>query len=127
VHSSTILRVLCSVTVISDILSFSFPCSRHILVLHSFPTRRSSDSYLFFWQSSLEVEDVEVAAQQKPLKRAPRQRFLLRRNFNVRSEEHTSELQSRGHLVCRLLLDKKNFTLLAVLAELHQEARMLTV
>src|SRR6266508_6014882 len=29
---------------------------------------------------------------------------LLRR----RSEEHTSELQSRGHLVCRLLLEKKN-------------------
>src|SRR5439155_507456 len=27
-----------------------------------------------------------------------------------RSEEHTSELQSRGHLVCRLLLEKKNST-----------------
>src|SRR5690625_6193787 len=27
-----------------------------------------------------------------------------------RSEEHTSELQSRGHLVCRLLLEKKNGT-----------------
>src|SRR5207253_5653149 len=26
---------------------------------------------------------------------------------NARSEEHTSELQSRGHLVCRLLLEKK--------------------
>src|SRR5690625_6168440 len=26
---------------------------------------------------------------------------------NTRSEEHTSELQSRGHLVCRLLLEKK--------------------
>src|SRR5690625_6311038 len=26
----------------------------------------------------------------------------------TRSEEHTSELQSRGHLVCRLLLEKKN-------------------
>src|SRR5690625_6828873 len=26
----------------------------------------------------------------------------------VRSEEHTSELQSRGHLVCRLLLENKN-------------------
>src|SRR5690625_5466119 len=26
-----------------------------------------------------------------------------------RSEEHTSELQSRGHLVCRLLLEKKKF------------------
>src|SRR5690625_6371458 len=25
----------------------------------------------------------------------------------LRSEEHTSELQSRGHLVCRLLLEKK--------------------
>src|SRR5690625_7005136 len=28
--------------------------------------------------------------------------------LNYRSEEHTSELQSRGHLVCRLLLDKKD-------------------
>src|SRR5690625_6602749 len=27
-----------------------------------------------------------------------------------RSEEHTSELQSRGHIVCRLLLEKKNKT-----------------
>src|SRR3990172_129707 len=34
----------------------------------------------------------------------------LRVNFSVgvRSEEHTSELQSRLHLVCRLLLEKKN-------------------
>src|SRR5690625_7158572 len=29
-----------------------------------------------------------------------------------RSEEHTSELQSRGHLVCRLLLEKKKFVAL---------------
>src|SRR5207253_8552320 len=28
-------------------------------------------------------------------------------NLGKRSEEHTSELQSRGHLVCRLLLEKK--------------------
>src|SRR5437660_9697426 len=28
----------------------------------------------------------------------------------LRSEEHTSELQSRGHLVCRLLLEKKKGT-----------------
>src|SRR3989442_4211532 len=27
--------------------------------------------------------------------------------FELRSEEHTSELQSRPHLVCRLLLEKK--------------------
>src|SRR5690625_6920794 len=29
---------------------------------------------------------------------------------SIRSEEHTSELQSRGHLVCRLLLEKKKQT-----------------
>src|SRR5690625_7463081 len=33
--------------------------------------------------------------------------FFKNRN---RSEEHTSELQSRGHLVCRLLLEKKKIT-----------------
>src|SRR5690625_6095510 len=32
------------------------------------------------------------------------------RNAQARSEEHTSELQSRGHLVCRLLLEKKKKT-----------------
>src|SRR3989442_4838516 len=30
---------------------------------------------------------------------------------NNRSEEHTSELQSRPHLVCRLLLEKKKYKL----------------
>src|SRR5439155_14483647 len=30
---------------------------------------------------------------------------------SLRSEEHTSELQSRGHLVCRLLLEKKKYYL----------------
>src|SRR5437660_8280438 len=30
-----------------------------------------------------------------------------------RSEEHTSELQSRGHLVCRLLLEKKKKRIIA--------------
>src|SRR5256885_11960439 len=32
----------------------------------------------------------------------------LRQDFVVRSEEHTSELQSPCNLVCRLLLEKKN-------------------
>src|SRR2546427_3453207 len=36
-----------------------------------------------------------------------RQLLLLRR-IHVRSEEHTSELQSQSNLVCRLLLEKKN-------------------
>src|SRR5690625_7123977 len=40
--------------------------------------------------------------------------FLSKTGGRPRSEEHTSELQSRGHLVCRLLLEKKK-TLLIVL------------
>src|SRR5437660_8270527 len=35
---------------------------------------------------------------------------LTRRGRRQRSEEHTSELQSRGQLVCRLLLEKKKNT-----------------
>src|SRR2546422_6282040 len=34
----------------------------------------------------------------------------IQRVMEQRSEEHTSELQSRLHLVCRLLLEKKNAT-----------------
>src|SRR5439155_20094264 len=34
-------------------------------------------------------------------------RFGVTSRGERRSEEHTSELQSRGHLVCRLLLEKK--------------------
>src|SRR5207253_7419109 len=37
----------------------------------------------------------------------PRNRVAARIAPQRRSEEHTSELQSRGHLVCRLLLEKK--------------------
>src|SRR5690625_5323206 len=33
--------------------------------------------------------------------------FVVGDDLSRRSEEHTSELQSRGHLVCRLLLEKK--------------------
>src|SRR3989449_1550424 len=45
------------------------------------------------------------------LRRPPVERTLASKNeavsFAARSEEHTSELQSRLHLVCRLLLEKK--------------------
>src|SRR5690625_5402321 len=36
-----------------------------------------------------------------------RPRWSRTHSMGCRSEEHTSELQSRGHLVCRLLLEKK--------------------
>src|SRR5258708_26650329 len=41
-------------------------------------------------------------------RRSPRTR--VRGHRRRRSEEHTSELQSPDHLVCRLLLEKKNMT-----------------
>src|SRR3989442_4046688 len=46
----------------------------------------------------------------RPGNRCTRHRVVydaVRMNRQVRSEEHTSELQSRPHLVCRLLLEKK--------------------
>src|SRR5207253_6330084 len=36
-------------------------------------------------------------------------RVIETKEVQGRSEEHTSELQSRGHLVCRLLLEKKKY------------------
>src|SRR6516164_3613850 len=45
----------------------------------------------------------------------------------IRSEEHTSELQSQFHLVCRLLLEKKkpeNISAQSVGAELHDHDAM---
>src|SRR3712207_7981960 len=38
---------------------------------------------------------------------------------DVRSEEHTSELQSRQYLVCRLLLEKKKIPLQAAIGRAH--------
>src|SRR2546422_10306332 len=51
------------------------------------------------------AETTENRNPNKTINTAP-SRFMR----NVRSEEHTSELQSRLHLVCRLLLEKKKKT-----------------
>ena len=40
--------------------------------------------------------------------KAPKDDTYSLRVYDFRSEEHTSELQSRRNLVCRLLLEKKN-------------------
>src|SRR5690349_24026773 len=60
-------------------------------------------------QPSLCRQLVETRQQALPLRlRQRRPRLAIR---NVRSEEHTSELQSRRELVCRLLLEKKKSSL----------------
>src|SRR3712207_8320342 len=45
--------------------------------------------------------------------------FVLGLHLRLRSEEHTSELQSRQYLVCRLLLEKKNTAPTALPAYAH--------
>src|SRR5471030_1212711 len=49
--------------------------------------------------------------RQRRRPRVGRLRVVLERDAALRSEEHTSELQSLRHLVCRLLLEKKNCSL----------------
>src|SRR5207244_10663025 len=57
------------------------------------------------WKSALRIVNQEIArAPQDMDVRAWHARVLT---WSGRSEEHTSELQSPDHLVCRLLLEKK--------------------
>src|SRR5690554_7582923 len=80
-----------------------------------FPTRRSSDLQVEdTWKSPMWCA-MKLARGEKMVRSLPRSFIflswlasMLSRSSSSRSEEHTSELQSRPHLVCRLLLEKKN-------------------
>src|SRR5437870_10255419 len=86
-----------------------FFCTRgsNRLDLHSFPTRRSSD-----------LRSVASPGADRHLEQSGRREIAdhpsgldnASQYRRFRSEEHTSELQSRGHLVCSLLLEKKSVT-----------------
>src|SRR2546422_3489563 len=56
------------------------------------------------YQGPYNLFDRDVEQRQLPVARERGLAFLA---YRPRSEEHTSELQSRLHLVCRLLLEKK--------------------
>src|SRR5258705_5624473 len=58
--------------------------------------RSESTDHTFCWTSFIKVAD---PAREERMRKEVQQK--------VRSEEHTSELQSLRHLVCRLLLEKK--------------------
>src|SRR5436305_8930433 len=93
---------------------FFFSCYAAPPALHSFPTRRSSD--LVALDLRLHALGPLVADQlgdllrvllADPLGHRGGDLVHLAGQLRLRSEEHTSELQSRPHLVCRLLLEKK--------------------
>src|SRR5207247_10961723 len=84
------------------LVSFFFPSSdSYLRAFPSFPTRRSSDLRRRSFHSRRYVSFLRRIpawiASSRPLQPS-----------TSRSEEHTSELQSRVDLVCRLLLEKKN-------------------
>src|SRR5207247_9178851 len=103
------------------LLTLVFIDDRYHLHLHSFPTRRSSDL-----GEEAALAKI-IASINKVFRKIPKvktkialettagQGSCVGHRFehlahiidNVRSEEHTSELQSRVDLVCRLLLEKK--------------------
>src|SRR5215472_3652369 len=62
------------------------------------PPRSTLFPYTTLFRSTPDLIDALQATHQQP----------LQIEFRRRSEEHTSELQSLRHLVCRLLLEKKN-------------------
>src|SRR5699024_12350103 len=90
----------------------SFYCVGPIKHLQSFPTRRSSDLVTSAALGNLRVMSAFVATVVPCEKSSTSVRSMYARltplMTAVRSEEHTSELQSRFDLVCRLLLEKKN-------------------
>src|SRR3712207_8549814 len=92
------------------LLSFLYSFVHH-RDLHSFPTRRSSDLVAALEPAGDPGVTVELADRSTRLiaeVRLPQGRSIRL----ARSDEHTSELQSRQYLVCSLLLEKKeNFCL----------------
>src|SRR5947199_7522129 len=84
-----------------------------------FPTRRSSDLGFIL------VINVRASGPERQKARAdyiPKDENHYRPRISIshqRSEEHTSELQSLRHLVCRLLLEKKKIQLKGFLCRGH--------
>src|SRR5690349_22722121 len=88
--------------------------AHNLRALLSFPTRRSSDLEPRQGRGLAADQLVPTTPDRRSTTLAPgrgltpgRARVILDLS-RIRSEEHTSELQSRRELVCRLLLEKKN-------------------
>src|SRR2546429_6979870 len=78
------------------------------------PPRSTLFPYTTLFRSRFKVPVQVVVEDGRRSWNPCQERCVRRRNgaAHVRSEEHTSELQSRLHLVCRLLLEKKKTIML---------------
>src|SRR2546430_4102367 len=72
-----------------------------------FRSTRTSDMLGLGNMSGGTAANIRLAARDQT-QQQQQQQFL--NNSSVRSEEHTSELQSQSNLVCRLLLEKKKIS-----------------
>src|SRR5438874_5987078 len=88
----------------SYFILFSYRSRVH-LNLHSFPTRRSSDLHCGPRVPAFSSASAGTLSPKRLI--GPRNKTTSDGGSDERSEEHTSELQSRRDLVCRLLLEKK--------------------
>src|SRR5207244_12708723 len=105
-HASTIFFCCAHCTIsLTPLLFFLFKLSAAHRDLHSFPTRRSSDLAHLRQGQARAGGDGGRCYQWR--QRGARNRLCYPGRRMKRSEEHTSELQSPDHLVCRLLLEKK--------------------
>src|SRR2546422_8860333 len=102
----------------SDVLSsISLHCALFSLFFFFLMIRRPPRSTLFPYTTLFRSQDLSTGVLEdlvSPLDRAANRHSALDHQHDPvnqrgkdRSEEHTSELQSRLHLVCRLLLEKK--------------------
>src|SRR5207249_11026257 len=95
------------------LFSFFLHFSLSNLDLHSFPTRRSSDLRWPSYEPCCAGRLHSTGSADSwgvpglPSHQGDTNSRRIRRSHGRRSEEHTSELQSRFDLVCRLLLEKK--------------------
>src|SRR5439155_19901367 len=102
--------------------TFSFPIVSRSIFFFFLLLRRPPSSTLFpyttLFRSSLTIGRLALDLNgSRPfpcgkMNSARRNSLVPSSPVSPRSEEHTSELQSRGHLVCRLLLEKKKDHLL---------------
>src|SRR5258705_2153851 len=89
------------------------------------PPRSTLFPYTTLFRSHLAHRDVTLLAiSRAPLPQIEAFKKRMGWRFKWRSEEHTSELQSLRHLVCRLLLEKKKKYTLQRYAPIHYDTRL---